>query len=221
MVDPMKKLLIFCIVIIIGLVLIKRKDMTWRQSILKTAYPLIMLKSKLFPGKTSTLVNTQRIKPPVSFYELTAVANDGKIIDFHSYAGKKVLIVNTASDCGYTGQYEELEQLHRQYKNLVVIGFPANDFKAQEKKDDASIEQFCKINFGVTFSLMQKTHVVKGAEQNSVFNWLSHKEKNGWCDQVPSWNFNKYIIGEDGVLLNYFAQTVSPLDKKFVEVITK
>jgi glutathione peroxidase len=221
MADPMRKLLFICIVIIIGLVLIKRKDMTWRQSILKTVYPLIMLKSKLFPGKMATLENTQLTKPPVSFYELTAVANDGTVIDFHSFAGKKVLLVNTASDCGYTGQFDELEKLHRQYKNLVVIGFPANDFKEQEKKDDASIQQFCKINFGVTFLLMQKTHVVHGAEQNAVFSWLSHKEKNGWCDKAPSWNFNKYIVSEEGVLLNYFAQTVSPLDKKFIAVIEK
>jgi glutathione peroxidase len=204
MADPMRKLLFICIVIIIGLVLIKRKDMTWRQSILKTVYPLIMLKSKLFPGKMATLENTQLTKPPVSFYELTAVANDGTVIDFHSFAGKKVLLVNTASDCGYTGQFDELEKLHRQYKNLVVIGFPANDFKEQEKKDDASIQQFCKINFGVTFLLMQKTHVV-----------------HGWCDKAPSWNFNKYIVSEEGVLLNYFAQTVSPLDKKFIAVIEK
>jgi glutathione peroxidase len=221
MADPVRKILFILFAIIICLALIKRKDMTWRQSILKTAYPLIMLKSKLFPGKTAALANTQNTKPPVDFYTLTAVANDGTLIDFHRFAGKKVMIVNTASDCGYTGQYDELEKLHQQYKDLAIIGFPANDFKEQEKKDDASIAAFCKVNFGITFSLMQKTHVVKGAEQNVVFNWLSHKEKNGWCDQAPSWNFNKYIVSEEGVLLDYFNQTISPLDKKITKAVLK
>jgi glutathione peroxidase len=221
MADPVRKFLFILFAIIICLALIKRKDMTWRQSILKTAYPLIMLRSKLFPGKTAALANTQNTKPPIDFYTLTAVANDGTVIDFRRFAGKKVLIVNTASDCGYTGQYDELEKLHQQYKDLVIIGFPANDFKEQEKKDDASIAAFCRINFGITFPLMQKTHVVKTAEQNAVFSWLSHKEKNGWCNQEPSWNFNKYIVSEEGVLLNYFNQTISPLDKRVISVISK
>lgn len=217
----MKKLLLLSVVIIASLIIIKRKDMTWRQSFMKAIYPLIMLKGKIFPDKTAILTNTQKITPAVSFYDLTATANDGTVLDFHQFKGKKILIVNTASDCGFTGQYDELEKLHMQYKNkLVIIGFPANDFKEQEKADDATISQFCKINFGVTFQLMQKSHVVKGDHQNAVFNWLSHKEKNGWCEQQPVWNFSKYLIDENGTLVSFFKQTVSPLSddvKKRIE----
>jgi glutathione peroxidase len=184
----------------------------------KNSIPVDHAEVEAVPGKTAALANTQNTKPPVDFYTLTAVANDGTVIDFHRFAGKKVLIVNTASDCGYTGQYDELEKLHQQYKDLVIIGFPANDFKEQEKKDDASIAAFCKDKFRHYISTDAKTHVVKGAEQNAVFSWLSHKEKNGWCDQAPSWNFNKYIVSEEGVLLNYFNQTISPLDKKVISV---
>lgn len=208
----MKKLLLIFIVIIITLLLIKNKNMTWRQSILKVTYPLIMLKSKLFPNEKSIQVNDKHTKPLISFYDLTAIANNGTTINFNQFKGKKVMIVNTASDCGFTGQYGELEKLHQQYKDkLVILGFPANDFKEQEKKEDAAIAEFCKINFGVTFQLMHKSHVVKGAEQNAVFDWLSHKEKNGWCDQPPVWNFSKYVIDEEGVLTHFFAMTVSPL----------
>lgn len=217
----MRKLLIILFVVIVCLLLIKRKDMTWRQSFLKTVYPLLMLKAKMFPGKTAMLLNTENKKPVTSFYDLSAVANDGSVIDFHRFAGKKILIVNTASDCGYTAQYDDLEKLHNQYKDLVILGFPANDFKQQEKENDASIAQFCKINFGVSFPLMQKTHVVKGDEQNAVFSWLSHKEKNGWCDQQPAWNFNKYMVSEEGILLGYFDQNIPPTDRKIIDLIQK
>lgn len=221
MVDPLKKLFLFLVVLLVALVLIKRKDMTWRQSILKTIYPILMLKSKLFPAKDDVLLNTNKIQPAQSFYDLTAVANNGAVVDFHSFKGKKVMIVNTASDCGYTGQYDELEKLHNQYRELVILGFPANDFKQQEKADDASIAQFCRINYGVTFPIMQKTQVVKGEAQNAVFGWLSHKEKNGWCSQQPSWNFSKYLVDENGVLVAFFRQTVSPLDKRVMELLGK
>jgi glutathione peroxidase len=216
----MKKLLLLFIVVLIVLFLIKRKDMTWRQSLLKAAYPLIMLKSKLFPQEGSALVNSQHIQPVHSFYDLVAVANNGSPVNLSQFRGKKVMIVNTASDCGFTGQYDELEKLYKQYKDkLVILGFPSNDFKEQEKKDDTGIAEFCKVNFGVTFQLMQKTHVVKGAEQNPVFEWLSHKGKNGWCEQAPVWNFSKYLIDEKGMFTHFFAQTVSPLDKKVISAL--
>ena len=211
----MKKLLIIIAIIIIGLFLIKRKDMTWRQSILKTIYPLIMLKGKLFPGSKDVQVNKDQKQAPVSFYTLQAVNNHGDTIDFAQFKGKKIMIVNTASDCGFTAQYDELEKLHQQYKDkLVMLAFPANDFKEQEKKDDAAIAAFCKANYGITFILMQKSHVVKGSEQNPVFQWLSHADKNGWCDQEPVWNFSKYTVNEGGVLTHFFSQMVSPLSKE-------
>ena len=216
----MKKLLIIPAVILLLMILIKRKDMTWRQSILKTAYPLVMLKSKLFPNKKEIQVNNTNLKPVTSFYSLQGVSNNGIPIDFNVFKGKKVLIVNTASDCGFTGQYDELEKLQQQYKDkLVILGFPANDFKEQEKKNDAGIAEFCKVNYGVTFQLMRKTHVVKGVDQNPVFQWLTHAEQNGWCNQQPVWNFSKYVINEEGVLTHFFAQTVSPLRKEVVMAI--
>lgn len=207
----MRKLIISLTVILIVLLLIKRKDMTWRQSILKSVYPLIMLKGKLFPGSKDVQVNTQKTVAPVSFYSLTAIGNKGDTIPFSQFKGKKVLIVNTASDCGFTGQYDELEKLYQQHKDqLVILAFPANDFKEQEKKDDAAIAEFCKINYGVTFPLMQKSHVIKGREQNPVFQWLTEPAQNGWCSQQPMWNFSKYLINEEGVLTHFYSQGISP-----------
>ncbi len=194
--------------------------MTWRQSLLKTVYPLIILKEKWFPGERSVQLNNKKIQAPVSFYTLHTTANNGTGIDFGAFTGKKILIVNTASDCGFTAQYDEFETLHQRYKDkLIILGFPANDFKQQEKKDDAEIASFCKINYGVSFPLMQKSHVVRGVEQNSVFEWLTDAGRNGWCNQPPIWNFSKYLVDEHGVLIGFFAPTVSPMDKKVLSVI--
>jgi glutathione peroxidase len=215
----MKTLLITLVIILLALVLIKRKDMTWRQSFLKTVYPLVMLKAKLFPNKKEVQVNRNYIKAPASFYTLSDSTNTGAPVNFNDFKGKKILIVNTASNCGYTAQYDQLEELHKQHKELVILAFPANDFKAQEQNNDAGIAEFCKVNFGITFPLMQKSRVIKGAEQNPVFQWLTQAQLNGWCDQQPIWNFNKYLIDEDGVLIGFFAHTVSPLDKKIVSAL--
>ena len=158
--------------------------------------------------------------PTVPFYELKDTAINGQPMDFDKLKGKKVMIVNTASNCGYTGQYEELEKLYKEYSDkLVVIGFPANDFKEQEKGTDEEIEQFCKINFGVTFPLVKKSTVIKSDLQNSVFNWLTDPAKNGWNDKQPEWNFSKYLVDEKGRLTNYFAPGLSPLDAEVINAI--
>ena len=205
-------------VIGVSVLLMKKKDMSYRQSMLKTMYPVIMFPGKLLGAKNAVQINTAGKQPIQSFYALTAVLNNGDSISFETFRGKKVLLVNTASDCGYTGQYKELEALYQQYKdNLVVVGFPANDFKEQEKKSDADIATFCKVNYGVTFLLMRKGSVVKGSEQQSVYQWLSNTAANGWCSKAPVWNFCKYLVNEDGVLTAYFPQTVSPLDAVVVE----
>lgn len=139
-----------------------------------------------------------------------------------SLQGKKILLVNTASNCGYTGQYSELQQLSEQYADkLAVIGFPANDFKEQEKDGDDAIAQFCQVNFGVQFPLARKSSVVKGLQQNAVFAWLSNKQQNGWNDQAPSWNFSKYLIDESGTLTHYFGPAVSPLSKEVTNALEK
>ncbi|OYW79960.1 MAG: glutathione peroxidase [Sphingobacteriia bacterium 28-36-52] len=187
--------------------------MTWKQSILKAAYPIIMFMGKLTGQSKNSLLNKDQVKPIDSFYDLQAVKNNGDTLHFSELKGKKVLLVNTASDCGYTGQYEELEQLHQLYGDrLVVIGFPANDFKDQEKKSDVDIAAFCKVNYGVSFQLMKKGQVIKGAQQQPVYVWLTDPIKNGWCNKEPDWNFSKYLINENGLLEGYYSQWVSPKD---------
>lgn len=190
------------------------KDMTLRQKFLKAVYPLFVWSKK----KTAATLANEKATPAVSFYSLTSTLNNGSSFSFEQLKGKKVLLVNTASNCGYTGQYDELQKLHEQYADkLVILGFPANDFKEQEKGSDEEIAQFCKINFGVTFPLMKKSTVLKTADQNEVYKWLSDSTKNGWNSKAPSWNFSKYLISEDGKLLNYFDPAVSPLGKEIVD----
>ncbi len=189
------------------------KNMTLRQKVLKAIYPAWMWYAKL-RGKNVTELSNKQKQPPVSFYSLKGVLNNGDTLDFVNLKGKKVMLVNTASDCGYTEQYEALQKISEEYKDrLLVIGFPANDFKQQEKGTDEEIAQFCKLNFGVTFPLMKKSVVKKMAGQNEVFKWLSDSALNGWNNKPPSWNFAKYIVNEDGVLTNYFGSSVSPSGK--------
>ena len=148
--------------------------------------------------------------------------NNGDTLDFSTLKGKKILLVNTASDCGYTEQYEALQKLAEKYKDkLVVLGFPANDFKEQEKGTDVEIAQFCKANFGVTFPLMQKSIVIKSLQQNSIYQWLTDAARNGWNSKPPSWNFTKYIVDEEGTLTNYFGSSISPLSAEIKEAINK
>lgn len=216
----MKKLILLTVVLVLALLLVKQENMTYRQSILKAIYPLIMLPGKLFGSAKAIQKNTANKLPALSIYDLELELNNGTKIRMDQFKGKKILLANTASDCGYTGQYEALEQLHKQYgSKLVVIGFPANDFKDQEKKDDAAIAEFCKVNYGVSFLLAKKSSVIKGADQNPLFAWLSHAEQNGWCNQQPVWNFSKYLVNETGVLTHFFAQTVSPLDAAVIDQI--
>jgi glutathione peroxidase len=135
--------------------------------------------------------------------------------------GKKVLLVNTASDCGYTNQYADLQKLFEKNSDrLIILGFPANDFKEQEKGTDEQIAQFCQINFGVTFPLAKKSSV-KGDHKNEIFKWLSEKNKNGWNSKQPSWNFSKYLVNEQGQLTHYFDPAVSPLSDEVIEAINK
>jgi len=191
--------------------------MTTKQRILKALYPVFLPISKLFKKNTRTLTSNQ--PAPVSFYSLKSTAINGKDFDFASLKGKKVLLVNTASDCGYTNQYEGLEKLYKQYNDkLVVIGFPANDFKEQEKGDNATIEDFCKVNYGVTFPLMSKSKVIGGG-QHPVFQWLTDESKNGWNTQAPTWNFSKYLVEADGQLSHYFGPSVEPLSKELADAI--
>ena len=224
----MKKLKRFLLVIFILLIAFagyvlyvnrNSKNMTLRQKVLKAIYPAWMWYAKM-RGKNITELSNEQKQPPVSFYTLKGTLNNGTVFDFSSLKGKKVMLVNTASDCGYTDQYEALQKLSEECKDrLVVIGFPANDFKQQEKGSDEEIAQFCKLNFGVTFPLMKKSVVKKDPQQNEVFKWLTDSTKNGWNNKPPSWNFAKYIVNEEGILTNYFGSSISPAGKDIKKAI--
>ena len=208
------------LVFYVGMVNKNSRQMTARQKILKAFYPALMGISRIFRGSVKEKSNPASSMPPVSFYSLTAIANDGKEIRFDAWKGRKVLLVNTASDCGYTAQYADLQRLSEIFKDkLVIIGFPANDFKEQEKGTDEEIGKFCQLNYGVRFPLAKKSSVVKSPGQNPVFSWLSRKEKNGWNDQQPVWNFSKYLVNEQGMLTYYFDPAVSPLSEEIKSAI--
>lgn len=195
------------------------KNMTFRQKVLKTVYPALMWWTKM-SGKNTLRLSNQDKQPPVSFYSLHATLNNGSVFDFSSLQGKKVLLVNTASNCGYTEQYDALQKLYEENKDkLVVLGFPANDFKQQEKGSDEEIASFCRLNFGVTFPLMKKSGVIKNGQQNEVYQWLTDPARNGWNSKQPSWNFSKYLVSENGVLVNYFDPSVSPLSDAVIQAI--
>ena len=194
--------------------------MNMRQKILKAFYPVLLAWGKLTGNKSTTLSNTKDAHPMQSFYNLVVQLNNGKELKMDSARGKKVMIVNTASNCGYTAQYDELQQLHDQFREqLVIIGFPANDFGEQEKGNNEEIAEFCRVNFGVTFPLAKKSTVIKNDEQNDVFNWLTNKERNGWNTQPPTWNFSKYLVDENGTLTHYFDPAVSPTSEEVVKAI--
>ena len=195
--------------------------MTSRQKVLKAIYPLFTGYRRLFGKSTKELVNIKNVQPIQSFYDLSVPLSNGEQLNFASLKGKKVLLVNTASDCGYTAQYQDLEKLYEQNINgLVIIGFPANDFKEQEKGSDEEIAQFCKINFGVTFQLAKKGSVIKGRDQQIIFQWLTDRNKNGWNEKSPSWNFSKYLVNEQGVLTHYFDPAISPLSDEVKTVVS-
>ena len=158
-------------------------------------------------------------KPSVSFYSLKAKDIKGNEVSMSKYKGKNILIVNTASECRYTYQYEGLEKLYKKFKNdLVVLGFPTNDFWKQEPGSNKKIEQFCKINYGVTFPLFSKT-TIKTKDMSPIYQWLTNPELNGWNKTKPSWNFNKYLIDKDGHLVAHFGSDTKPLSAKITSLI--
>jgi glutathione peroxidase len=156
-----------------------------------------------------------------SFYELKAETIDGSEYSFSSLKGKKVMIVNTASKCGYTPQYAKLEELYKKYggEKFVIIGFPANNFLSQEPGTNEQIAEFCQKNYGVSFQMMSKISV-KGKDIHPVYEWLSNKSLNGAMETSVKWNFHKYLIDENGVLVKSFGSGTSPDDAEIVTWIT-
>lgn len=162
-----------------------------------------------------------QLQAQTSFYDLKAKTIEGKEFNFFSLEGKKVLIVNTASKCGYTYQYEDLEKLFQAYKdkNFVIIGFPADNFGHQEPGSNSEIQEFCKKNYGVNFQMMEKISV-KGDDIHPVYQWLTQKAKNGKMDSSVKWNFQKYMIDESGNLVDVAYSGDKPLSGKIVNWIT-
>jgi glutathione peroxidase len=154
-----------------------------------------------------------------SIYEFKMNDIDGKEIDFSTYKGKKLLLVNVASKCGYTPQYADLQELNEKYGDKVtILAFPANNFGGQEPGTSEDIKEFCSTNYGVTFQLFEKISV-KGVDKHPLYRWLSDKNLNGWNNTEPSWNFCKYLINEKGELVKFFPSSVKPLDNELISLI--
>ncbi len=158
---------------------------------------------------------------PKSIYDFEVDGLPGGKIKLSKFKGKKILIVNTASKCGYTYQYEGLEKLYKKYQDkLVIIGFPANNFGAQEPGSNQDIEQFCKKNYGVSFPMAAKISV-KGENIHELYLWLTKKRYNGVSDNEVAWNFQKYLIDEKGNFVTYFKSDVKPDDAQLIDAINK
>jgi glutathione peroxidase len=156
-----------------------------------------------------------------SIYDFCVKSLDGKEFCLSSLKGKKIMIVNTASKCGFTPQYEQLEKLYEKYKNdnFVIVGFPANNFMHQEPGSNEEIAAFCSKNYGVTFPMMEKISV-KGNDMHPLYQFLTDKSKNGVMDSSVKWNFQKYLINEKGVLEKVIAPATAPDDPEIIEWIT-
>ncbi|UKB81777.1 glutathione peroxidase [Chryseobacterium sp. MEBOG06] len=162
-------------------------------------------KSEISKAKTNELMGK-------TIYDFTVESLDGKEINFADFKGKKILIVNTASKCGFTPQYEELEKLYEEYKDkLVVIGFPANNFGGQEPGTNTEIGAFCQKNYGVTFPMAAKVSV-KGDDTAPIFKYLTEQELNGVKNTTILWNFTKFLVDENGKLIDTFVSTTKPTD---------
>ncbi|HSH19534.1 MAG TPA: glutathione peroxidase [Draconibacterium sp.] len=155
-----------------------------------------------------------------SFYDFKVKDIEGNDFDLSTLKGKKVLVVNTASKCGNTPQYEQLQKLYEEYgdKGFTIIGFPANNFGKQEPGSNAEIEEFCTKNYGVTFTMMSKISV-KGDDIDPLYKWLTSKSQNGVLDSEVGWNFQKYLIDENGKLVKMVAPRVKPDDEQIVSWI--
>lgn len=193
---------------------------------MRTLLPLIALSvlgtacfNRVQVGPVSVPVGdqAQAPKPAMSFYDLSATDINGQLVKMDQFRGKRVIVVNTASECGYTPQYAQLQELYEKYKDkgLVIVGFPSNDFGGQEPGTEAEIATFCQKNYGVTFPMMAKVST-KGKDQHAVYHWLANKSQNGVMDTEVKWNFHKYLINPDGVLSMSMESGVSPLDERVI-----
>lgn len=171
------------------------------------------------PAAVTTSTNDTSPMDTTSFFSFTVNSLEGQPIDLSQYRGKKIIVLNVASKCGYTPQYADWEQFYSAHQDeFVVLGFPCNDFMGQEPGSASEIAEFCQRNYGVTFPMFEKVHV-KGADKSPVYQWLTDPVQNGWNDQEPSWNFCKYLLNENGELTHFFASKVKPDSPAFVAAI--
>ncbi len=157
-------------------------------------------------------------QPTSSIHQFTAKSIEGKEINFATFKGKKILLVNTASECGLTPQFKQLQALFDKYKdrNFIIVGFPSNDFAQQDPGSNSEIKSFCERNYGVTFLMMEKIHV-KGNDIHPIYRWLTHKKENGVMNSQVKWNFQKYMIDEDGHLVDLLQPWKSPDHKRIIK----
>ena len=165
--------------------------------------------------KTLTITNkSSKMSAKKSIYDIEINSLQGKPINLSLFKGKKILFVNVASKCGFTPQYKELQKLHNLYEeSLVVIGVPCNQFGKQEPGNSSEIDEFCQVNYGVSFLITEKISV-KGKEQHPLYSWLTNKNENGRKNSSVKWNFQKYLINEDGDLIDYYFSMTSPTSSK-------
>jgi len=164
-----------------------------------------------------TMISMTLIAQSGGFYDFKLKTLEGENFDLSSLKGKKVMVVNVASKCGFTPQYKDLEEMYKKYEGeLVILGFPANNFANQEPGSASEIRQFCSLNYGVTFPLMEKISV-KGDDIHPLYQWLTSKEKNGVMDSEVRWNFQKYLIDENGRLVDVMYSKEKPESEKSVK----
>lgn len=163
--------------------------------------------------------NAQTIAPKESLYDIKIEEINGKLLDLNQYKGKKILFVNVASKCGFTNQYEGLQELYSKNKEkLIVIGIPCNQFGGQEPGSKTEIQSFCKLNYGVDFPLTEKVDV-KGDNQHPLYEWLTQKEKNNKMNSAVKWNFQKYLVDEEGRLIDVFYSITKPMSSKITNLL--
>jgi len=173
----------------------------------------------LITSFAATSKKTNKTTGATSVYDFKLKTLDGQETSLAKYKGKKLLLVNVASQCGYTPQYKNLEALYKQYgSKVIVIGFPANNFGQQEPGTAAEIKEFCAKNYGVSFPMMEKISV-KGNDAHPLYKYLSNKSENGVCGDEPSWNFCKYLIDENGKVVKFFPSKVDPLSPEITSLL--
>lgn len=194
--------------------------MNQKQKLLRKVYPVFMKFSRFIGMHANHKKSPGNIEPPVSVFQYEIQLINGRKLTLEEWKGMYIMIVNTASYCGYTAQFAGLEMLYQKYAgNLVIIAFPSNDFDGQEPASDAEIAAFCDLNYKTTFPMAKKTAVLPGIGQHPLFEWLTKPALNGWNEHVPAWNFSKYLIDPRGRLVHFYESSISPTAKEVVKYL--